>query len=169
MEGKKSWVNKKNVCLFTLLLLFWFVLAPELTIETIMVGAIACSMVVLYSQDIIFGDKEMPLYSLKKLKIFVRFLATLLIEIVKANIEVAIIVLNPAMPIKPSFIRVPMMLKNDVNKVIYGNSVTLTPGTLTVDITDDEFIIHALTESAAASMEGSFIEEYVSKMEGDTK
>lgn len=167
MESKKSWFNKKNVCLFILLLLFWLVLSPKLTLEAILVGSIVSCLVVLYSQDIVFEEKEMPLYSFKKLKSFIVFIGHLLVEIVKANIDVALIVLNPTMPIQPAFIKVPMMLKNDVNKVIYANSVTLTPGTLTVDVKEDEFIIHALTDSAAEGMVNSIIEQYVCKLEGE--
>lgn len=169
MKGKKSWFQKKNICLFALLLLFWLILSPRISIEAVVVGGIVSTLVVLYSQELVFEEKEMTLYSLKKLKSFIIFIGYLLIEIVKANIDVALIVLNPSLPIQPCFISVPMMLKNDVNKVIYSNAVTLTPGTLTVDIKEDEFIIHALTTSAAEGMVDSIIEQHCCRLEEDVE
>ena len=169
MEGKRSWFNKGNVFLFALLLLFWLILSPEFSIEVILVGSIVSSLVVAYSQNIIFNENEMPLYSLKNIKTFIVFIGILLIEIVKANIDVVKVVLNPALPIQPQFVSVPMTIKNNVNKVIFSNFVTLTPGTLTVDVREDEFIIHALTDGAAEGMVDSILEQYTLKLEGDTK
>jgi len=150
---------------FILLFGFWLILSPGVTFQTILLGGAVSLLVVYYSKDILFTTDEMPLYRFRHLVNMVRFIGILLVEIIKANIDVAKIVLNPKMPIRPQFIRVPMMLKNDMNKVIYGNSVTLTPGTLTVDIDETGFIIHALTDEAAEAMTDSFIETWVVRQE----
>lgn len=165
MKTNKSILSKKALIPFALLLFFWLILTPKITVESIIIGALVSILVVLYSRDVLFDVDEIPIYHLGNFINMVKFVGVLVIEIFKANIDVAKIVLNPALPIQPHFIRVPMMLKNDFNKVIYGNSVTLTPGTLTVDITDQEFIIHALTIEAADAMKDSFIEQWVSKQE----
>ncbi|MDW7671729.1 MAG: Na+/H+ antiporter subunit E [Bacillota bacterium] len=150
---------------FTLLMAFWLILSPNITQQSVFIGLVVSFLVVMYSRDILFDSTEMPLYQMSHLMNMLHFVGILLIEIVKANIDVAKIVLNPALPIQPQFIRVPMMLKNDINKVIYGNSVTLTPGTLTVDLTEEYFVIHALTDEAAAAMNNSFIEQWVLRLE----
>ncbi|MEN1759119.1 Na+/H+ antiporter subunit E [Anoxynatronum sibiricum] len=150
---------------FVLLFGFWLILSPGFSAQTIFLGGVVSLLVVIYSKDLLFHEDEMPLYRLKHFLNMVHFIGILLVEIVKANIDVAKIVLNPALPISPQFIRVPMMLKNDMNKVIFGNSVTLTPGTLTVDIDKDGFIIHALTDEAAEAMKDSFIETWVVRQE----
>lgn len=156
---------KRDFFLFILLIGFWLVLSPKVTLQSVLIGSIASLIIVIHSRDVSFKNEEMPLYNFSKLMIFFQFMLRLLVEIVKANIDVALIVLNPKLPIKPSFIKVPLKLNNDVNKVIYANAVTLTPGTLTIDIDNDGFIIHALTESAAKDMENSIIEKYAKKLE----
>jgi multicomponent Na+:H+ antiporter subunit E len=73
----------------------------------------------------------------------------LLKEIAKSNIDVARIVLSPKMNIDPVMIRLKASQQTDVGQVIYGNSITLTPGTITVDIEDGELLVHALTQAGA--------------------
>lgn len=165
MPTKTSGSMKTYAIPYLLLFGFWLILSPKISEQSIFMGLSVSALVVLYSKDILFDQLEMPLYQMKHFLNMTHFIAILLVEIVKANIDVAKIVLNPSLPIQPQFIRVPMMIKNDMNKVIYGNSVTLTPGTLTVDITEDDFIIHALTNEAAEAMENSFIEIWIIKQE----
>jgi multicomponent Na+:H+ antiporter subunit E len=150
---------------FTLLFLFWVILSPDFSEQAVFLGLIISAFIVVYSRDLLFTTKEMPLYQFRHFWNMLQFMGILLVEIVKANIDVAKIVLSPSLPIQPHFIEVPMMLKNDINKVIYGNAVTLTPGTLTIDITDECFVIHALTDEAAEAMKGSFIEKWVVRQE----
>ena len=157
--------SKKYIIPMCLLFLFWLVLSPGMGLQTISLGLILSGLVVYYSKEILFSELEMPLYKMTHFLNMLHFIVVLVKEIFKANIDVAKIVLDPKMPIQPHFIKVPMMLKNDMNKVIFGNSVTLTPGTLTVDIRDDGFIIHALTEEAAEAMDNSFIEQWMQKQE----
>lgn len=168
MKVDERILGKKFTIPFALLLFFWIILTPSITMESIIIGALVSILVVTYSRDVLFDVGEIPVYRMSNFINMAKFIGVLVIEIFKANIDVAKIVLNPALPIQPHFIKVPMMLKNDFNKVIYGNAVTLTPGTLTVDITDQEFIIHALTNEAADAMENSFIEQWVSKQEDES-
>ena len=89
----------------------------------------------------------------------VQFLGVLLKEIVVANIQVAKIVLDPKMPIQPSFFDYPLTLKRTANQVLYANAITLTPGTLTVDMSKDTLLIHALTDAAKLGLPGSDLEK----------
>ncbi len=167
MKAIKLLFAKKNIILLLLLFAFWLILSPSVSLQSVIIGIIVSILVVLYSQDVVFSEEEVTIYAISKLRIFIRYLFTLLWEIVKANIDVAKVVLSPKMPISPSFIKVHAVFKNDVNKVIYANSVTLTPGTLTVDVRGDEYIIHALTDAAAEGMDNSILEQYVRKLEAD--
>jgi multicomponent Na+:H+ antiporter subunit E len=63
-------------------------------------------------------------------------------EMVKANIDVAKRVLNPSLPINPSMVEVETDLKGEISKLTLANSITLTPGTLTVDIGEDRLLVH---------------------------
>lgn len=151
--------------MFFLLIGFWAILASRITVESLVIGSVASIAVLYYTKDLLFtGDEGGPV-TFSYLWNFLVLIGVLLVEIVKSNIAVAKIVMDPKLPIQPTFVRVPVRLKKDFNKVLYGNVVTLTPGTLTVDIVGDEYIIHALTTEAADGMEGSTLEAHVMKLE----
>jgi len=65
-------------------------------------------------------------------------------EIVKANVQVFKAVLSPDMEVSPTMVKVPSTPKTDIGKTMFGNSITLTPGTVTVEMSEDEILVHAL-------------------------
>jgi multicomponent Na+:H+ antiporter subunit E len=75
-------------------------------------------------------------------------------EIAKANFDVARRIVSPgALPIAPRLIRVKATQTTDVGQVVFANSITLTPGTISIDVADGEILIHALHAEAAAGVE----------------
>ena len=72
----------------------------------------------------------------------------LMVEIAKANWAVTKIILSPTMPINRHFFKVPYSQKTDLGQAIFANSITLTPGTISVEIEEDEFLIHVVGYSA---------------------
>jgi len=77
----------------------------------------------------------------------------LAVEIVKANIDVAKRILDPKLPIDPVMITVKANQPSELGQVIYANSITLTPGTVSVRIVDGTILVHALSSSLAADLE----------------
>jgi len=73
-------------------------------------------------------------------------------EIVKANLGVARIVLTPRMPISPRVIRVPAGQQSEAARVLFANSITLTPGTISMEVGRDHVVVHALTREIADSL-----------------
>jgi multicomponent Na+:H+ antiporter subunit E len=73
-----------------------------------------------------------------------RYFVWLLREIAIANWQVVRLVLDPKLPIDPAVVRFRTRLHTDLAKTIFANSITLTPGTITVDVVDGEFVVHAL-------------------------
>ena len=73
---------------------------------------------------------------------FLIYLAVFIVECIKANFDVAYRVLHPAMPIKPGIVKIRTTLRSDFARTILANSITMTPGTITVDLIGDEFYIH---------------------------
>ncbi len=88
-------------------------------------------------------------------------------EIVKANIDVARRVLAPRMAISPTMVRLSSSQKSDLGLVIYANSITLTPGTISVDVEPGEILVHALSRDAARELEGGDMDRRVSQVEGE--
>ncbi len=95
------------------------------------------------------------------------YLPWLFLEIVKANLDVAARILNPRLPISPRVIRVRAGQRTDLARVIYANSITLTPGTVSVDTDGDMITVHALSAEAADGVETGEMDRRVQRLEGD--
>lgn len=94
------------------------------------------------------------------------YLPWLLGEIVKANIDVARRIIQPSMPIRPNLLRVKGSQKSELGNVIYANSITLTPGTVTVELEDSLLSVHAITAEAAEEVLSGEMDRRVTAMEG---
>jgi len=91
----------------------------------------------------------------------------LFVEILKANIDVAKRILRPRMDISPTLVRLKASQKTDLGLVIYANSITLTPGTVAIDVANGEILVHALSrEGAEALIEGE-MDRRVMQMVGE--
>ena len=89
-------------------------------------------------------------------------------EIIKANIDVALIIIKPELKISPVLFRSPASQKTEVGQVTYANSITLTPGTITVAVHGDTVDVHALTTSAADEVISGRMDKRACQMEGDS-
>jgi multicomponent Na+:H+ antiporter subunit E len=131
----------KYITLFILSLIFWVLLTFKITVPNLIVGSVAsiiCSL--------IFGRFFITnVYKILQPHRYFWLMVYLFIfiwECIKANIDVAYRVLHPAMPIRPGIVKVKMTLKSDLARTLLANSITMTPGTITVDIIDDYLYIH---------------------------
>lgn len=86
-------------------------------------------------------------------------------QIVRANLAVARIILDPKLPIGPRLIRVRASQRTATGQVLYANSITLTPGTISLDLRDDSLLVHALTAESAAGVETGEMDRRVSRLE----
>ncbi|MDK2835550.1 MAG: multicomponent Na+:H+ antiporter subunit [Thermosediminibacterales bacterium] len=165
---KKSRFKKQNILkkyLFGfLLLVFWFFVSGSLDFQHLLVGLISVLGIILFSYDLI-NDIDLRFLNFKSLILLLKYFITLIVEIVKANIQVAIIVLSPRLNISPGIIKFNTKIKNDFLKMMFANSITLTPGTLTINIEDDECTVHFLTKKHAESVSNWEIEKQLKKLE----
>ncbi|WP_435101760.1 Na+/H+ antiporter subunit E [Halarchaeum sp. P4] len=91
--------------------------------------------------------------TLRRLGRTVAFLPVLCWEILKANVALAGVVLSPSLPISPRVLDVEVDTEDDVERAFFANCVTLTPGTVILDVRGDDYYVHALTEAAASDLE----------------
>jgi len=98
-----------------------------------------------YRMDVV-DHETMPLHISYSV---LSYLVWLTIEVAKANWAVTKVILSPKMALDQRFITVPTTQRDDLGRVIYANSITLTPGTITVEIEPGSFLVHALTQDAA--------------------
>ena len=105
--------------------------------------------------------------SLKMLLRLPAYWAWLLIEIVKANIDVVKRIWRPShYPISPTLIRLAASQKSRTGRTTYANSITLTPGTVAVEVTESEILVHALTHAAAKDLQRGEMDRKVTRVEG---
>ena len=90
----------------------------------------------------------------------------LLWEIVKANVDVARRILSPQLTISPTLVRVPTSQQSELGHVIYANSITLTPGTVSLDLKGDTIEVHALSREGAESLLSGEMDRRVTDFEG---
>lgn len=140
-----------------ILLLFWVLLSPYWTLETLLVGGIVAGLVTLYNRHLLFSRNEMPGHIFILLWPLFCFFFRFLYEVIRANVQVVRVVLSPKMAVQPQWVRVPMRFTSPLNAVLFANCTTLTPGTLTVSMNQEEFLVHALTDQAS-HIEGGSIE-----------
>ncbi len=148
---------RDRVVPFLLLLLFWLILTPELSLAAFVIGVGVSTAVVVFCRDILFTRTELPLYSPRTWPRFALLALRLLLEIVKANIEVAVTVLSPRLPIRPRFVRIPLAIKGEFTRAVYANCITITPGSLAVEIEEQQMLVHTLTDQAAEQLNASFV------------
>lgn len=136
---------------FIVLLSFWFMLSGKFDLFHVLIGVLSVSAVIALNYQFVkhqyFEDEVDVFYELRYGRVLL-YVPWLIYEIILSGIEVAKVILRPSMPIEPKIIRFNVDLPSSHAKLILGNSITLTPGTLTVDINEDEFIVHALNPGA---------------------
>jgi len=96
---------------------------------------------------------------------WIPYLPWLLWEILKSNLHVARVILDPRLPIQPSLIRVESTQRSDLGRVVFANSITLTPGTLTLDLRDGVILVHALTADTAEGLQSGDMDRRVTALE----
>lgn len=132
---------KNCLYLFIFLLSIWIILTNTFQYEELLTG-ILISFVLTLILNKNYQKLGLPPIGLKRLVYFIIYILVLLKEIIKANFDVAYRVLHPKMPIKPGIVIIKTELKQDIAKILLANSITLTPGTFTLDIKNDELLIH---------------------------
>jgi len=162
MKTRKA---KGAFLLFFLLMVFWLILSSGFDLTQILVGVLASLLVVFYSYDMIFSREEATTMNLKSTWAFFLACFRLIIEIFKANISVVKIVLSKKMPIDPGIVLIRQPLKREFNQTFYANAISLTPGTLTIDITEEGILVHGLQKESIKSLEGSKLESAFIRLE----
>lgn len=150
------------ISLAVVLALLWLGISGVYKPLLFMLGAISVLFVVWMSRrmDVVGVEHNPILYSWR----LPAYWAWLLKEIVKSNIEVAHAALQPER-VRPSRFEVPMRLKSAVGKVTYANSITLTPGTVTLLLEDDRVEVHALLQSSADGVRSGVMERKIAWLE----
>ncbi len=123
------------------LFILWLLLTDTFHSAEVWVGAF-CSLIIAAFTYAAFTEKGLSNLNPKRIFWLIVYIPYFFWEMTKANLDVAYRVINPRLPIKPGIVMVKTKMKSDIGKIAVANSITLTPGTLTLDVKGDKMFIH---------------------------
>jgi len=145
-----------RILVFVILLVVWIILSGRLDGFHLALGVFSCALVAGFSGDLLFAnsiDDALPKLWLR----FVAYIPWLLGQILKANLHVLYLAFHPRMMdlIDPHIIEFDSRLRSDVARTTFANSITLTPGTITVSVNAmGKFAVHCIDRPSGASLPG---------------
>ena len=145
---------------------FWLLLSGFFEPFLLTAGAVSalCIVALAHRMDVIDREGHPIHLSINALS----YWPWLLVEIVKSAWDVARIILDPRLPVSPTLVRTKTSQKTTVGVVTYANSITLTPGTISVDVSHGEILVHALTREGAAGLLSGEMDRRVTRFEGSS-
>ena len=146
----------KYFILASVLVLFWMLLSGHTSTLLLSLG-LASVVLVTWLVSRMDRNDNAPVRMLFSMK-FISYLGWLTWQVIITNIDVAKRIWNPSLPIKPASRKIKVKIKDPLIKTIYANSITLTPGTVTTEVGEDYFIVHALNSEGLDELEEGDLE-----------
>ncbi len=154
------------ISLGLVLSVLWLLLSGHFSSPLLLsLGVVSVIVVVFISHRMdVIDDEGHPIRLGWRIPIYMVWLVK---EILVSSVAVARIILSPRMPIDPKMITVSASQKSELGHVIYANSITLTPGTITVGLEKGVLSVHALTKEASDGLLNGEMDRRITKMKGD--
>ena len=157
---------RKKVLLSCILFVFWVIFTATLALHDLVLGAVCSAFVAAITVALLGRALDPRITPMVLLRLPV-FMVRLVWEIIKANYDVAKIILNPRLPIDPRIVEYRTYLPDDLPRTVFSDSITLTPGTVTVELRDDVLNVHCLCPYHEEGLAG--LEELVAWLFGVKK
>lgn len=151
--------------MFLILFGLWVIFNGKWTTEIALLGVAVSGLIYAFTCAFIGLSPRKELRYLRNAGRGLAYLWLLLREIFKANWQVLRLIWSPRMEVEPELHTFRTRVKSDFGKAILANSITLTPGTITVHVRDDLFMVHCLDRELADGLEDSEFEQRLEKME----
>ena len=155
---------KSKVLKITILTLFFVVLTERVTIQNVIVAFLIASLI---SKFTVSNNLIHPYLKMKTLSKWAVYGVVLFYEVIKANVQVALITLSRHMDIEPMVVTYESKLSDEWLLTILANSITLTPGTMTVDIKGNQLLIHCLNKMYSNGLSDMHLEKMLFEIERD--
>ena len=151
--------------MFIALFLFWLVFNGRFTVEIAVFGLVLSAAILWFMCKFMDYSLEKDFRIVKKSLWMIKYVLILIVEIGKANVGVLKILLSVRYEKEPVLVSFHTDLKSRAARVILANSITLTPGTITVNLMDDYYEVHCLDKSLAAGLDSSVFVKQLKKFE----
>lgn len=156
-----------RIATFCIMFAFWVIMSGMFDGFHLTLGVISCLLVAQFSHSLLFFGRSQT-SAFGQVLGLLGYLPWLFYQIILSSVDVAKIVLHPRMLdlIDPQLIHFKTQLKTDLAKVTFAQSITLTPGTITVTTHQDDFTVYALTRAGAESLPGEMEQRVMRALEG---
>lgn len=151
--------------MYLLFLLAWIIFNGNITLEIFIFGVVIAAVMLAFMCKFMDYSLKKELNVYKKSIHFFAYIALLIREIVKANLAIIPKILTVEEEMEPVIVKFRTNLKSDFTRMLLANSITLTPGTITVSMEEDEYTIHCLDSSLAEGLENSDFEKALMKLD----
>lgn len=143
---------------------FWLALSGHYTPTFFIIGAMCAILTAAFGLRLGVVDEEgHPIHLVFRA---LTYWPWLLWQIAKSSIDVSRVILSPGLPVSPTLVKIKADQKTGLGVSIFANSITLTPGTISVDVVGGEILVHALCKSGADDLEEGTMNRRVTKFEG---
>ena len=151
--------------MFLILYALWFVFNGRITLEIALFGLPICALIYLFCCKFLGYSPHKDWKAIKKLGKILSYIWFMLGEIVKANLNVIRLILSPQTLVEPQLVTFKTPLKSDNARTVLADSITITPGTITVEMKEDELTVHCLDRELGQGIEDSESQKRLLKLE----
>lgn len=151
--------------MFILFFLFWIFLNGKFTLELVIIGLILSAIVYAFACFFLSFSFKKDIKLCKCIPLLLFYVLVLILEVVKSNLNIISLIWSSKHP-EPEIVHFKVDLNTRFLRVIYANSITLTPGTITILIDDDQYVVHALRKEYASGINNSRLLHILQKIEG---
>lgn len=153
--------------MYLLLFVMWVIFNGQLTLEITLFGIVIAALMYWFICKFMDFDYDKDIYICKRVGKIIKYGFVLLVEIIKANAATIKMVMSRKHKPEPALVAFTVDLKTNTGRVMLANSITLTPGTITVALEGNRYTVHCLDKSFADGIDTSVFVKLISELEGD--
>lgn len=152
--------------MYLLFFLFWIILNGRITMEITVFGLVISAAMYAFICRFMDYSFRKDIRIARKLPLAIAYCFVLVLEIIKANIVMMQYILSPRIQPEPALIRFHADLKSHTTQVLLANSITLTPGTITVEMHEGEYLVHCFDKTMGEGIDASVFVNMLKRLEG---
>jgi len=151
--------------MFLIFFLIWIIFNGQFTWEIAAFGVVIAGFMYLFICKFMNYKPKTDLILCKKFFLIIQYVFLLVKEIIKANFAVIRMIMSSRYEIEPAVVRFKTTLKSAPARILLANSITLTPGTITVSLEGDEYVVHCLDKELAEGINSSLFVTLLERLE----
>ena len=151
--------------MYILLFVLWIIFNGNISVEIVLFGLAISALIYLFCCKFFDYSIKKDILVIKRIGYFIEYCAVLIVLIIKANMDTIKLIVSNRYDIEPALVTFDIHFESDVTKVLFANSITLTPGTITAEVEGDTYRVHALDVSFVEGINEGKIVDILRRME----